>query len=368
VGCAVYTFLSMRDNDVIHPSLTNDGMYILFVLSFAVGVLHSTCVNMNKLPALTLAFNILTLVFLLALARGTSTVATLTWLVHSPTGDPAPVSSYWLDIDGDYFYDALFRGVGQFCFVDTTAGGILVVAGILVCSRRAGCMALAGSITAMMVARYVVILPVENKPLIRMGIYGYNAVGTCVALGGGIFFKASLANALFAMCGAALTVLIQAAVQSLLNTDRLGLPVLTIPFVATAWMMMLSKSEYLVPAGDNEDADLDEAQKSALHDEDAWQHRPEKRIFNESRKRRERRLSIEAGERNDHVVSGTTTLKPTKRRVWGNWLLTRGRPGRDKGVKRIYVEGRPSPEGEPGRAVQLAAEVPSDLCSGSPAS
>jgi urea transporter len=37
------------------------------------------------------------------------------------------------------------------------------------------------------------------------------------------------------------------AIESILNTDQLGLPVLTCPFVLTAWMVMMSRSDWLQP-------------------------------------------------------------------------------------------------------------------------
>jgi urea transporter len=117
-------------------------MLILFVLSFTVGVIHSTCVNLNNMPALTLAFNILTMAFILSLARHNSTVATLAWQVPSTAG--ASEETDWGDMSPLFVLDAALRGIGQFCFVGTTLGGGLVLAGITICSRRAGYMALIG--------------------------------------------------------------------------------------------------------------------------------------------------------------------------------------------------------------------------------
>ena len=288
VGCAIYTFLSVNNSTIEPPSLINKGVPILIVLSVVVGVLHSSCVNMNKLPALTLAFNIVMLAFLLSVARGDSTVATPTWLVN--TDAPADTTSlYWARMTFAFFLDALFRGVGQFCFVGTTIGGFFVVLGILICSRQAGCMALIGSLTAMIVARYILVLPVGHRGAIRLGLFSYNAVGTCVALGGDIFFKSDVQNTLVAVFAAAVTVLMQTAIASILDTDDLGLPVLTCPFVLTAWIMMLMRSHWLKPilnAGD----DLDEARMLDRRHDDAWWHRPKKSFFNESAARKAMRL------------------------------------------------------------------------------
>ena len=285
VGCAIWTFLSVKNSSIVPPSLINRGLPILLILSFVVGVVHSSCVNMNKLPALTLAFNIVILAFLLSVARGESTVATPTWL----TGDsppPPPSDENWQDFDIFYFFDALFRGIGQFCFVPTTWGGLMVLLGIFTCSRQAGSMALLGSFTALFVARFLLVLPRGHKNLIRAGLFGYNAMGTCVAMGGDVFFKSDPLNTLVAVFGAGLTVLIQTAVESILDTDGLGLPVLTIPFVATTWIIMLSRSDWLKPIL-AADADLDDARMLDRRHEDQWWYRPKKRIFNQSPKRRD---------------------------------------------------------------------------------
>jgi hypothetical protein len=58
------------------------------------------------------------------------------------------------------------------------------------------------------------------------------------------------------MFSAAFTVFVQIAVEAILFNDMLQLPVLTIPFVASTWLIMLSRSAWLEPiAKDGEDFD-----------------------------------------------------------------------------------------------------------------
>ena len=294
VGCAVYSFLSLSSTELDPPTITNRGMLILFVLSATVGVVHASCVNISNLPALTLAFNILTMAFILSLARGNSNVATLTWQV--PSTAITPTETDWADMSISFAIDAIFRGVGQFCFVDTTLGGGFVLLGIAICSRRAGYMALMGSITSMIMCYYVVVVPNAAHTVVRNGIYGYNSVGTCVAIGGDIFYKSGgtgifCANTMVAVLAAALTVLMQLAIQSILNTDQLALPVLTFPFVLTASMVMLSRSEWLVPIV-GEGKDLDDALQME-HIKDTWMDRPAKKSsFLESETRAAKRKEL----------------------------------------------------------------------------
>ena len=71
VGGAMYTFLSAGGDAYTEPSLTNVGLGVTVILSCSAGVMHCSCINMNNLPALTLAFNIVTVGLFLSIARGT---------------------------------------------------------------------------------------------------------------------------------------------------------------------------------------------------------------------------------------------------------------------------------------------------------
>jgi urea transporter len=261
VGCAVFTFLSISEDHFEGADFSNRGLLINIVLSFTAGVIHSSCVEMNNLPALTLGFNLTTMALLLAIARGNSKVATLAWMVKAGTdaaNDTPESPTSWGAMSLEFIVDAALRGIGQFCFVDTTLGGAFVLLGITINNRRAGYMALLGSLTAMVVTMFVIIVPTAAHSLVRSGIYGYNAVGTAVAMGGDIFFKPDIPNTFVAIMAAGLTVLTQICLQSILNTDGLGLPVLTFPFCLTAWFCMLSRSKYLIPIVES-GHDLDEA-------------------------------------------------------------------------------------------------------------
>lgn len=249
VGGAVYTFLSISaSSGMVAPSLTNTGLCIAAIMSCTAGIIHCSCVNMNNLPSLTLAFNIVVCGLFLSLARGMSGAATLSFLVDENVLVTSSVHDdiAWDPLTLNYVVSVCLKSIGQFCFVSTAVGGGFVWAGICIASRRAGCMALIGAIVAFIVARYVVDLPTSAYSLVKEGIYGYNAMGTCVAIGGEVFFTKGMGATGVAIIGCILTVFVQLAVASMLNTDDLSLPVLTIPFVVTTWLIMLTKSNHLL--------------------------------------------------------------------------------------------------------------------------
>jgi urea transporter len=61
----------------------------------------------------------------------------------------------------------------------------------------------------MLMCYYVIMVPKTAHVVVRNGIYGYNAMGTCVAVGGDIFYHSDVPNTIVAILGAALTVLMQ---------------------------------------------------------------------------------------------------------------------------------------------------------------
>ena len=140
-------------------------MLVATALSFLAGIIHMACVNMNKLPALTLAFNIITCSFLLAIARNKIDSSEL------QSGNSNIVD---YEFNFSFFVDAMFRGVGQFAFVSTTLGGVFVFLGIFFTSRAACMCALLGSGIGCLVASYIFGLHDDSGAAIRNGLFSYN--------------------------------------------------------------------------------------------------------------------------------------------------------------------------------------------------
>jgi hypothetical protein len=67
-----------------------------------------------------------------------------------------------------------------------------------------------------------------------------------------------MGSVMIGMIGAALAAFVGVGIQSIMATDGLNLPVMTIPFIVTTWLVMATKSKWLVATvADN--VDLDDA-------------------------------------------------------------------------------------------------------------
>ena len=263
VGCAIASFIQIHhtespDYGTFRGSFRSKGMAITIALSALSGLLHMSARHSSELPALTLGFNISMLAFLYILTDDRSDLTALRWSASTDDDfiDDSVPSDYWIESNLRFFHDASIRGVGQFMFVGNTTGAWMVVIGIALTSRLAAFAAVIGSLTACLSARYIFEVPSASLVNVHNGLYGYCAAGVCVALGGGVFYHATPVALVIGIVGAILCVLVQLAVEAILKTDNLSLPALTIPFVATTWLMMLSRTAWLDPKTENgEDMD-----------------------------------------------------------------------------------------------------------------
>ena len=73
-----------------------------------------------------------------------------------------------------------------------------------------------------------------------------------------IFYEFNFGSFFLATVGSAMAAFWGLGIQSLLAADGLNLPVMTIPFVVTAWLLMSTGSQWLVPTV-AADVDLDDA-------------------------------------------------------------------------------------------------------------
>lgn len=224
VGCACLSNIA---------SFQSVGSTVL--LSFLAGIVHVACANLMKiwqLPCFTFAFNIVTIMILFSIKGDTVGI-------RFADASTKTYSHDYTDMSVMFAVDATIKGVGQFMFADTTIGSALVIAGIAMCSRKGALIAMLGSIVGWVISFYV--LDVSNKINVRNGLYGYNCAGTCCVLAGGIFYKASDGAVLVGVTGASLAALLTVGIQGALD----GLPVLTFPFILSAWIIMLSRSKWL---------------------------------------------------------------------------------------------------------------------------
>lgn len=181
-------------------------------------------------PPLTLAFNISVLLFLvtaLNVARGrlgeliapaapgvigTDVSTVLRESATAPGGTDAVA-----------VLNAVFRGIGQLFFINSILGGVLVVIGIVLCSRIAAGFALVGSAIGMLVGMALG----ADGVAIYNGLWGFNSFDACLAIAG-FFYVLTWRSALLGMACAAYTALLFGAITSFLGLW--GLPAMTLPF------------------------------------------------------------------------------------------------------------------------------------------
>ncbi|MGG3892139.1 urea transporter [Metabacillus fastidiosus] len=131
--------------------------------------------------------------------------------------------------------EGIFSGIGQIFFLDSMLPSILIFIAIFLFNIRTGIYAVLGNLTAVIIAFFLGAEP----HLISIGLYGYNAILTILAVS--IVFNdkkhpLTIFGGIFAAC---LSVLITASISSLLVPY--GLPILTMPFVLCSWMFLSAK-------------------------------------------------------------------------------------------------------------------------------
>lgn len=119
--------------------------------------------------------------------------------------------------------NAVFRGIGQLFFVNSVLGGVLILVGIVLCSRIAAAFALVGSVIGMLVGMALG----ADGVAIYNGLWGFNSFDACLAVAG-VFYVLTWRSALLGIACAAYTALLFGAIGSFLGPW--GLPAMTLPF------------------------------------------------------------------------------------------------------------------------------------------
>lgn len=213
-----------------------DGLVMVWIVvgAFFSTVLHAALANVFigafKVPPFTLAFNFMTLLFLIgalnyANGRTGGLIAPADAQVAGDTVSntlrSAADASSANNVEG--VINAVFRGISQLFFANSVVSGLIIVAGLAVCSRIAAAFALVGSAAGMATGLAVG----ANGVAIYNGLWGFNSFDAALAIGG-VFFVLSWRSGLLAVACAVLTALLFGAIASLFIPW--GLPALTLPF------------------------------------------------------------------------------------------------------------------------------------------
>jgi urea transporter len=194
-----------------------------------------------KVPPYTLAFNFITLIFLIgalnyANGRAGGLIAPADAQVTggsvSNTLRSAADAASANNVEG--VLNAVFRGIGQLFFANSVAAGIIMVVGLAVCSRIAAIFALVGSTVGMLTGLALG----ANGVAIYNGLWGFNSFDAALAVGG-VFFVLSWTSGLLAVACAVLAALLFGAIASMFVPW--GLPALTLPFCFATLAFVLLK-------------------------------------------------------------------------------------------------------------------------------
>ncbi|MEC1525977.1 urea transporter [Neobacillus niacini] len=205
-----------------------DRWFIALAGSAIVALLTAAMVHFFRqtgLPMLTFPFIVLTWLLLLTTYR-------LVAFKISPDLTPQSLSSWTLNIKGETdWLEGAVNGIGQIFFLDHTLSGILLFIAVFWAGWRLGVYAIIGNIAALLTSYS---LGGEHS-LIFMGLYGYNAILTILAVS--IVFKGESRHVgITGIIAACLTVPITASIVTLLLPY--GLPALTMPFVLCTWIFL----------------------------------------------------------------------------------------------------------------------------------
>lgn len=229
ISQGLYGYNSVLTGMALSLFLSGGNRWVIALVGAAFAAIFSAMfIHLMKrtgLPVLTFPYIILTWFLLLASYR-------LAIFKLSPALVPQSLSNWKLNIEGETnWLEGSMNGIGQVFFLDNTISGILIFIAVFWAGWKFGVYAIIGNAAALLNSY---LLGGEHS-LIFMGLYGYNAILTMIAVS--IVFKENqrftLLSGIIAAC---FTVPITASVDTWLLPY--GLPALTMPFVLCSWLFL----------------------------------------------------------------------------------------------------------------------------------
>lgn len=229
VSLGLYGYNSVLAGMALFLFLEGDHRWMIALFGAAIAGLFTAAMmyfmHQLSIPILTFPFIFLTWFLLLTTYR-------LITFKLTPELEPQNLVSWELNIEGKAnWLETAVNGIGQVYFLDERLSGILLFVAVFWAGWRYGLYAIIGNIAANLTAYG---LGGEHS-LINLGLYGYNAILTIIAIS--IVFKEKERHGLFiGIIAACLTVPITASIQTWLLPY--GLPPLTMPFVLCTWLIL----------------------------------------------------------------------------------------------------------------------------------
>lgn len=193
----------------------------------------SSLLGSRKVPALTAPFVFTAWMFIFATLRfaGFHPGPLLQAALPTPLVSSGPVTALT-------WYQGTFKGVAEIFFQDNALSGIVILVGIALNSRVSALMGLLGSLAGVAVA----VLYGASATTVGLGLFGFNAALTAMALGG-VFFVLNRMGLVYTALGTLVTVWAWATMSVLLAP--LGMPTFTSAFVIVGWFFLLGKAGFL---------------------------------------------------------------------------------------------------------------------------
>jgi urea transporter len=245
VGAGLSLFLQ-PDWDLLVMVWIVLGAFLSTILHAA---LASVFIGAHGVPPFTLAFNFITLIFLIgALNFANGRVggliapadAQVTGGKVSNTLRSAADAASANNIEG--VVNAVMRGISQLFFANSIWSGVIIIIGLAVCSRIAAVFALVGSTVGMLTGLALG----ANGVAIYNGLWGFNSFDAALAVAG-VFFVLSWRSGILAVFCAVFAAMLFGAITSLFIPW--GLPALTLPFcfATLAFVLLKDAAPQLAP-------------------------------------------------------------------------------------------------------------------------
>lgn len=135
-----------------------------------------------------------------------------------------------LNFPGGRFVDSVLRGIGQVFLQNNPLTGLLFLIGIFLSGWTVGLYALLGTIVATATA---LVLGVKRESVWK-GLYGYN--GTLTALALALYLQHNLIMPVYVIAASIFSAIVTAAIHDVFKAGHF--PMLTAPFVVTAWLFV----------------------------------------------------------------------------------------------------------------------------------
>lgn len=231
VGAALATFLAPRWGGAIFIAAI-----VVAAASTILWVATAAVARVFEMPPLTFPFNFVTIPFLWASFASTR-IGRGPGLGERALAAPIDPVLRALEtgaggIDAAALLNALLRGISQLFLADSLVAGILILVGILICSRIAGVMALLGSAIGGLIGLAIGADGFE----IYHGLWGYNSFITAVAIGG-FFLVPTWRSVTYGLAAAVAAALLNGALMVVMGSW--GVPSLTLSFCITTVAFLL---------------------------------------------------------------------------------------------------------------------------------